>query len=395
MYQFSNSRFVFCRETPNPGFKIKPTNLFCALLVLKFFCGEMAFCSSGQILNDIFYQNPAVLNSINKVQIIGGNIIINPNIKFEGTSYGRNGSSNSNVTDYLPYILAAYRFTEKLVLGINITPSAYGHLDWPVNSIVSQASTVTKLLYYRIGFQSSYQFTDTLALGFGFNLEDNAQCQLNFVVPGQGNQVNSVSGLNYTGDLGLYYKIDSKTNLAIAGYTQVSTYGKGTSASETLIVNNLSLNISEAPIVYLGLEHFVNDKWFLEGKVYWSGWSIQKNIDFTNTTTGTYSVPTNWKDVWSFQAITRYAIREKLALLGSIIYETNPVPLATNAIGYPLAASGSLSGGVDVALRKDLSIQAIYSYGAFLPNSPINNANSVGTINAHFQAVALQLIYKT
>ncbi len=361
----------------------------------NFLLNELGYCAVAQILNDSFFQNPAELNVINTSQIIAGNVFINPLFNFSGSSYGVNGAVKSNVNDYLPYLLTGYRFSDKLVLGFNVLPSMYGHLDWPIDSFVSQASTLTKLLYYRFGFQLSYQITEDLAFGVGFNVEDNGQYQLNFVVPGQGNQVNSVTGLNYTGDFGLYYKIDSKNYLTVAGYTQVDTYGHGTSSSNGIINNNLSLNITEAPVIYMGLEHFINDLWCIEGKIYWSGWHIQKNINFTNTTTGTYVVPTNWKDVWSFQAITRYAIREKLALLGSIIYETNPVPLSTNAIGYPLAASGSLSGGVDIALRKDLSIQAIYSYGAFLPNSPINNANSVGTINAHFQAGVLQFIYKT
>ena len=365
------------------------------LLFISIMLNQKAYGSATQILSDTFYQNPAELSLVNKSQIIAGNVFIAPSFKFQGNSFEANGSTKSNVTDYLPYMLGAYRVNEAIVIEVNITPSGYGHLNWPVDSFVSQSSTLTKLLYYRFGFQSSYQITENLAVGMGFNIEDNGQYQLNFVVPGQGNQVNSVTGLNYTGDFGLYYKIDPKNYLTVAGYTQVDTYGHGTSSAHGVVNTNLSLNITEAPVVYIGIEHFINDLWFIEGKVYWSGWHIQNNINFTNTTTGTYVVPTNWKDVWSFQATTRYAIRERLALLGSIIYETNPVPLATNAIGYPLAASGSLSGGVDIALRKDLSIQAIYSYGAFLPNSPINNANSVGTINAHFQAVVLQLIYKT
>lgn len=356
---------------------------------------QEGFCAVAQILNDSFFQNPAELNVINKSQIIAGNIFINPFFNFSGSSNATNGSVDSNVNDYLPYLLTAYRFSDKFVLGFNVLPSMYGHLDWPVDSFVSQASTLTKLLYYRFGFQSSYQITEDLAVGVGFNIEDSGQYQLNFVIPGQGNQVNKITGLNYTGDFGVYYKIDSKNYLTVAGYTQVDTYGHGTSSANGVVNNNLSLNITEAPVIYMGIEHFINDLWFIEGKIYWSGWHIQKNINFTNTTTGTYVVPTNWKDVWSFQATTRYVIKENLALLSSIIYETNPVPLSTNAIGYPLAASGSLSGGLDVSLRKDLSIQAIYSYGAFLPNSPINNANSIGAINAHFQAGVLQLIYKT
>lgn len=348
----------------------------------------------SQILNDNFFQNPAELKIIDNLQIVVGNVFINPTINYSGNAYGVNGQTKSNVNDYLPYLLSAYRFTDRLVLGFNITPSVYGHLNWPENSFVAQASTQTKLLYYRFGFQSSYEFTEKLAFGIGVNIEDNAQFQLNFLVPGQGNQVNSITGLNPTGDVGFYYKINTKNYLTLAGYSQVNTYGHGTSSAGSIYNNNLSMNITQAPVIYLGLKHFENDKWFIEGKIYWSGWAIQKNIDFTNTTTGSYSVPTNWRDVWSFQLTTRYVLIDQLALLGSIIYETNPVPLATNAIGYPLAASGAISAGLDIAVQKELSIQALYSYGRFLPNSPINNVNSIGTITAQFQAAVLQFVYK-
>lgn len=355
----------------------------------------MTLAAVDQFLNDDFYQNPAELSVINHSQITAGNIWINPVVSFAGTAYGATGTANTNVVDYLPYVLSAYRVKENLVVGFNATPSGYGHLEWPVDSFVSPASTTTNVRYYRYGFQASYQINHDLAVGMGFNLEENAKYQINFVIPGQGNQVNSITGLNYTGDFGLYYKINLKTYITLASYTQVNTYGYGNSSIGSTVNHNLSFNITEAPIVYVGIKRFQTDQWFLEGKIYWSGWSIQKNLDFTNTTTGSYSIPTNWKDVWSFQITTRYALKEKIAVVGSIIYETNPVPLATNAIGYPLAASGALSGGLDLNLTTNLSFQAIYSYGAFLPNAPISNANSNGTINSHFQAGVIQFSYKT
>ena len=367
-------------------------NLFILFFFVIYSLG--VYASVDQILNDNFFQNPAKLNTIKKMQVIAGNVFINPEFTFQGTALGETGSTKSNVRDYLPYVLGAARVCDRGVVGVNITPSGYGHLDWPMDSIVSPASTVTKVLYYRFGVQSSYQLTDALAVGAGFNVEDNGQYQLNFVIPGRGNQINSVSGVNYIGDLGFYYKINSRNYLTLAGYSQVDTYGSGHSSLGSYTVNDLSLNITEAPVIYVGIEHWVNDAWFLEGKIYWSGWSIQQNIDFTNTSTGTYSLPTNWRDVWSFQLVTRYAASDKFALLGGLIYETNPVPLATNAIGYPLAASGAISGGVDIALRQALSMQVMYSYGAFLPNAQIDYLSATGTINARFQAAVLQFVYK-
>lgn len=363
-------------------------------LLIIFFCydGQAAVT---QMLNDSFFSNPAELSAINQARVTLGSVFINPSLHYEGTVYHVSGIANSNVYDTLPYVLTGYRITDKWVLGLNVLPSTYANLQWPMDSFVSRITTRTKAVYYRYGIQTSYQLNENWSLGLGFNVENNAQYFINFIVPGQGNQINSVTGVNYTGDIGLYYKINARTYLTLAGYTQVDAYGHGKSTSANAMNPNLSLNITQAPVIYVGLQHTINHKWFLEEKVYWSGWSIAHNINFTNTTSGTYIVPTNWRDIWSFQASSRYALHDRLALLGAVIYDTNPAPLNTNSIGYPLAAAGSLSAGLDITIKKELSIQGLYTYGAFLPNSPINNAVSNGVVNAHFQAGVLQIVYKT
>lgn len=365
---------------------------WCLLSCIPFNNGYAAIT---QFLNDSFFQNPAELNKVFQSQFTLGSVFINPYVQYEGGANGRVGEVSSNVYSTLPYILSGYRVNEKWVVGLNVLPSAYANIQWPEDSFISQITTTTKALYYRIGFQSSYKLSERWYLGAGFNIEDNAQYYLNFVVPGQGNQMNSITGVNYTGDAGVYYKINEYNYLTFAGYTQVNTYGHGTSSTPTALSSSLSFNITEAPVIYLGLQHIIRSVWFLEEKIYWSGWSIQHNINFSNTTNGTYTLPTNWRDVWSFQINTRYALNKTYALLGSVNYDSNPVPLETNSIGYPLAASGSLSAGLDLAFGKKYSVQGIYTYGKFLPNSPINNSNSQGVVHSHVQAGIIQFNYKT
>lgn len=365
-----------------------------AIMIYALIFEATAYGAATQLLNDNFFQNPAELSLVNKTQIIAGNLFIRPSFEFNGTAPDGAGKVNSVVNDSLPYMLTAFRLNDKFVGGLNITPSGYGHVSWPQDSILQYDGTVTYVLYYRGAFQASYQVTDNLSLGAGFNLEWNKLAELDFVIRGYGNQINKISGLNYTGDVGLFYKINNFNYLTTAVYTPVNTLGYGTSKLGPVTTDNLSLNITQANVVYVGLQHIVSDKWQVAGKIYWSNWTIQKNIDFTNTTTGSYVVPTNWKQVWSFQANTRYLATEKVGLLASIMYETNPAPLATNAVGYPLAASGSLAAGLDLMLLNELSSQVLYSYGRFLPNSPISNANDTGAVTANFQAVVLQFIYK-
>lgn len=353
------------------------------------------YSAVDQSLNDNFFQNPAELSKINQIQLIAGNLFIAPTFKFKGISSGSVGNATSRVNNLLPYLLSSYRLTNRFVLGINITPSAYGHLSWPLNSIVANTATETKVFYYRTGIQSSYQLTDNLAIGAGLNLEMNKLQEIDFVVPNMGNQINKMSGLNCSADIGLFYKITPRNSLTAAIYTPVKAVGFGSSSLNSTITNNFSLSITEASVAYIGLQQELNDRWFLGEKIYWSGWSLQKNISFKNTTTGDVTIPTNWKNVLSYQVVTRYATTEKTALLGSIIYETNPNPTSTNNIGYPLAASMFISAGLDLNLQKKISAQLIYGYGLFVPAAKINTPVSGGSISANIQAAILQFLYKT
>lgn len=373
---------------------------WCTHSAILGFCGLLfqnsAYAAVYQILSDYFYQNPAELSQTHETKVVLGNLFAIPSMEFNGQTPFGSGTASSTVTNSLPYVLTAHRFTDKWVVGFNVTPSAYGHINWGEDSIVSKSSTVTNMLYYQFGLQSGYQFNENLALGLGFNVEYNKFAALNYMTPPLGDQVNKIeNGVNYVGDFGVYYKINAQNYLTAAIYTQVSTYGHGISTLGPIVSNDFSLNILQPPMAYIGLQHTPNEKLFLEEKVYFSGWHIVKNIDFINSATGSFSSPANWRDTWSFQGAARYALTEKLAVLGSGMYETNAVPTATNQIGYPVSASGSLTAGLDILLIKEVSAQLMYSYGGFIPDARIANTTANGTVSANTQSFVFQLIYKT
>ena len=352
------------------------------------------FGAASQIINDYFYQNPAELSLTNKIQLMVGDLYLSPQLEFTGNSTNGTGTAQSKVSDNLPYFLSATRLNDRFVMGLNFVPTSYGHIEWPQDSIVAEVATKTYVIYYRANIQSSYQLTDRLALGLGINAEINKLYELDFFIPNMGNQVNKISALNNTVDIGLFYKFNPKTFLTAAIYTPVNTFGFGSSTLNTVVNNNFSLNITEPCLVFIGLQHHLSEQWFLEEKIYWSGWSIQKNIEFINTTIGSFVAPTNWRDAWSFQVSTRYSTTEKIALLGTILYETNVDPTNTNNIGYPVADTVFFSAGLDFNLNKGLSMQALYGYGFFTSKSQINTPLSNGFVSANTQAGVIQLTYR-
>ena len=191
---------------------------------------EKTYSAVDQSLNSTFFQNPAELSQISQTQFMIGNTFIEPTLKFKGRSTGGFGNATSNAHNNLPYFLGASRLNNRFVLGVNITPSGYGQIVWPLNSIVSPVSTKTSLFYYRTGIQSSYQLTNNLAIGAGLNLEINKLEEVDFIIPTMGNQINKASGLNYSADLGLFYKINSMHALTAAVYTPVNAIGSGSSS---------------------------------------------------------------------------------------------------------------------------------------------------------------------
>lgn len=77
-------------------------------------------------------------------------------------------------------------------------------------------STKTNVLYYRAGFQSSYQFTKDLAVGVGVNSEILIREEIDFAVANIGQQINKSCGLDYSLDAGLFYKINPRNFLTVA-----------------------------------------------------------------------------------------------------------------------------------------------------------------------------------
>lgn len=364
-------------------------------LFLGMFLGQSnAFAAVGQILNGNFFQNPAELSVIDRAKVIAGSVFISPTLTFDGTYNGNTGTAVSKAADALPYLLADYRLTDKFVAGINLTPSTYGHIAWPEDSIVSEGGTTTKLIYYRLGAQFSYQLMNKLSLGAGVNLEYNRNAELDFAIPNRGTQYNKARDYNTVADIGLFYKINTKNFITAAAFSGVDTFSPGTSTLGTASTNNYAFLLLDAPVAYIGAQHLLNDKWFLEEKIYWSGWSLVKNVVFSNTVTGTYVFPVDWKDILSYQVSTRYAVVEKVAVLGSILYDENAVDLSANQIGYPVSSSLSVSGGLDFTLNKTLSAQLVYTYGTFAPKAIIANASGQGTVDANIQIGTIQFVYK-
>ena len=127
---------------------LKPLITF--LFIISLLWESPTYAAIDEILNDYYFQNPAELSLVNHSEWIIGNQFISPNFQFKGNSLGQAGSTTSKVNDSLPYVLTSYRFSDRLVLGVNIVPSGYGHFEWPIDSIVAEGASLILLDFIKI-----------------------------------------------------------------------------------------------------------------------------------------------------------------------------------------------------------------------------------------------------
>lgn len=360
---------------------------------LAVFCLD-TLAAVTEMLGDTFFGNPAELTLTPKMKITAGTMYANTILDFKGTHLGNDGSAKSRANDYLPYVLLGYRYNDKLVFGFNVTPRGYGHLKYDPNSLVSSSSIETNILIYEISPRVGYQLTKTLAVGAGLDIFHSRKVDLSNDVIGQGILVNSSNGTRVGADIGLFYKLNPKNFLSLAFFSPAIFQTTGISYINTNVTHSYSQLYQDAAVTYLGLTHILNAKWTLFEKIYWSGWSIKKRFYFKNTIIGSYIVPADWKDTWSFQLGSRYAVNSCLGVLGVVNYDTNPVgSSAKNYVAYPVGSAAAFALGVDWTLQKDLTALLAYGYVWFVPKVPIRTTIDQGSISLSSNSITLQLTY--
>lgn len=358
-------------------------------IILLFFAAK-TFAAGGQLLNSTFFPNPSAITNINTFEFIAGNLFFVPTLTFNGISHGKTGTAYSSVYDPIPYMYTNYRINDKWVVGLNMIPSIYGDLSWPIDSVVARSSIMTDVLYYRSGVLTSYQITPDLALGFGISLE-RVFSQITFMDEKFGFQRNKSSGYDYVADFGFNYKLNSKDLISLAYYTPIYKFVRGLSnAGEVKNYNYTALKV-DASVVFFSLDHVVNDYWTLNGAVYFSKWSVYKYFIFCNTVSGDFVFPAYWKNVWSFLLTSKHNISDKSIFTWQVLYETNPSYSAKyNYVGFPLSSALNFSAGFEYNFYKNFYVNIIGSYGTFAPNARINNASTYGSVSANIYTGVLE-----
>ncbi len=420
----------------------------------------------------IGWYNPAGLVLIKDQQILLGGVGVFPSSKLTGTStFSTSGfppaaiqaatykqlfndlqGANSALVPSLHYALP---LGERAVFGLSILSPFGLSTDYPSDSPVRYAATLSKLETLNVSPEIGGKLTDHFSVGLGLDLQ-YAKVNFNSMIgaPTALQYYNLVnpdvslyaldSSSNNSGDsfgvgfhAGAMFMFDENhTRIGVNYQSAVSHQFNGTTqltgklADPTTAIGDPALgdpnaritsdalysnNIDLPRIVTLSGYRDINARLALLGSVVYTGWSSFKTITLNNVVVG---VPTDadttivsmnpttdedYRNAWRFAVGANYHVTEQWMMRVGGGYDQTPTVNAHRDVRLPDSERWALSIGAHYQVMPSIGVDAGYTYLFGTNDAPINSTIPFGdtstynvnaTSKSSAQLVGLQVVWK-
>lgn len=331
---------------------------------------NLANATSIQIYHTMAYENPAMLNAVDTALMTLGVTDLLVGVKYEGQVNGVNGTVASNTNTGFPYLRIAQRLNTKLVAAFDFTHPAFANIKFPDYSFVSPVANKTYIRDDDFSPKLSYQLTDSLALGVGFNANN---IQNNIISLGTPTLYTKTSGWAYGYDLGVSWKVNQFNTISLSYYSLLNfTPLTGNSYLQSMSTTNMYLNINLPPTYTLNLTQNATPEWTFIEIFRYVQWSVERNLTLSNTVAGELFFPLNYQDVWSALLLARYQWTDALGVGVIAAHDTSPQTTAFRPIALPAASLNFIGGNMDYAISPQWSTKIQYTYA--FTNPAINQS---------------------
>ncbi|CAM2961821.1 outer membrane protein [Legionella steigerwaltii] len=339
-----------------------------------------AYATSYQRTIDLAYDNPALLKTVNKSEVLLGDSYIYGIFQFVGKLGALTGSATSRQHYNYPYGRIAFRINPKIVAGVDITHLEYANIVFPLNSIVSKLLTATIIKSIDVVPKVSYQLTRQIALGGALNIDNTYDLQVNNIVPPFGNLVNKAADRGAIGwGVGATYAPSSTTNLELSYFSKIMHHVTGTSTWGPFENNHYKLNYPLPALASLGISKSLGSKWLLKAMIRYQWYEAFQALVLQNTALGqTLNLPQGYRNTWVGLASAHYQVDEKWGVLVGSEYNTDPQPLLYRSVGLAGYSATALIGGIDYAFTKEFSAKLTYAHIISFP--PLDKVTRVGLL---------------
>ena len=411
-----------------------------------------AFAGGAAVAEDAstLWSNVAGMSRLRNSQVVGVLHLVQPSLKFRndgsqnatGQALGGNGGDAGGL-NFVPNLYAVKPIDSKWSAGIGMT-APWGLVTeyddgWAGRFQALKSGIKTINLNPGV----SYKATDSLALGFGLNLQHMSAeftNQVNYsgallsaaalggagpatlaaiaaATPNLETHARIKGSDNASGwNAGLLWDIDNQTRIGAQYRSPVKYHLRGNArfgnpALSPLLgpqinglgaaVNTLSLfdtaitaDVKIPAVVNLSYFGTVNDRWDLMADAQWTEWSSIQTLKFVRANgTVLQSTPENFKNSWKLAFGANYRYADNLVFKGGVAFDQSPVQTAFRTARLPDADRTWLTAGVQYKsspkLTLDFGAAYVFVKKASIDSDPTRNPLVIGAsglLNGHYKS---------
>lgn len=254
-----------------------------------------------------------------------------------------------NVSDdaYLPYLYAAKRINDHLVLGFGAYTTFGLKSDYPLGFSGRTIADFSELVSINLNPALAWRIDEQWSLGVGYDAL-YADGTLTSTVP------SGLPTLDLAGDdwghgfhAGVLFEATDKTRFGLNYRSKIHLNLEGRAVSVIPAFNGPATLSTELPaVVEFSAVHDIND-WSIHGDVMWTDWSAFRQL--APRIAGAPAQPPvteeNWKDSWRFALGTTWRATETWTFRAGVAYDRAPVGEANLTLRIPDADRFWLSAG--------------------------------------------------
>jgi long-chain fatty acid transport protein len=349
------------------------------------------------------YANPAGLVRIPNTQLVISADPVFVQNEFKGSNtrtsiglppYTQTGTAISSLRTIVPglYLAVPLNFgglpQNSLSFGFSVDVPYGLSTNYTNNSIIRYSSTSARLYALDISPSLAFKINDQYSIGLGIDFEHiDLDFRAMFGAPPLSLALDS-SGKNVADGWGTGFHagvlgqitpefragltFHSRINSTLRGYSSLSgrlvTFPPG-AIPATISSDSFNTKFTLPPSAVLSGLYDINNRWTVNGTVYYTWWSALPNNQIANNLAGlpaitliTATIPQYYNNAWTLALGGSYKVTSMVLLRAGMAYDQSPIKSTYRNVTLPDSNKFSLSIGANVAANKQFNFDVGYMH---------------------------------
>jgi long-chain fatty acid transport protein len=343
--------------------------------------------------------NPAGIFQLeNDSEWMVSGLYVSPSTKFRaepGTTIPGNDGGDAGVSAVGGSVFHARKLSDKWALGLGINSISAAAMDYEAGFVGRHWLDEIELLTVTASANVAYKVNDNFAVAVGLPMMFGSLDMDVAIPPLMGPvtperdglaQVSDGSDFSATLALGIYWELDSKTELSLT-YLGENELKFGSDVAITLpgmgsgvMMDDISadVEIPFARALILSAAHDISDRTTLLATWHWEDWSTLDEV-LISTSMGGVPLTYDWDDTYKLALGMRHRGSGPWTYYTGVAYDTDPTSADNRSADLPIDRQWRLSFGASYKLPSGKTVNGSLTYADY-GDARIENMNGGGTV---------------